>query len=339
MKKTSPIMRIKFILLLAVVIHACSSGSGVENLPNAEVIELGEQLRDIISKQAAIEVLADGFNWSEGPVWISKGDYLLFSDVPENRIYKWDPSMGISIFLEPSGYTGNTKREGENGSNGLLIDQNGDLLLCQHGDRRVARLNTTFENPQPDFETIVQNYKGKKFNSPNDIVEGAGGHLFFTDPPYGLPKNPDSKEIKELDFQGVYRVDPDGSVSLLHDGLTRPNGIGLSPDQKALYVANSDPSNPVIMKFNLDREFNADAGTLFFDTSKLTGPGLPDGMAVSSTGTVFATGPGGVLVIDPNGKHLGTIYTGEATANVALDTNEEYLYITADSYLLRVKLQ
>ncbi len=288
----------------------------------------------LIPPGAVVERLADGYDWSEGPVWDRKGKFLLFSDVPRNTVFRWREGMAQpEVFLKPSGYTGSTPRGGEPGSNGLLIDSEGRLVLCQHGDRRVARLE-----PDRSFKTLVDNYQGKKLNSPNDGVYAADGSLYFTDPPYGLlGKNDDPK--KELPFNGVYRLARTGELTLLTKEMTYPNGIGLSPDEKTLYVANSDSEKALWMAFPLKDDGTVGPGRVFFDATRgvKTLKGLPDGFKVDAAGNLFATGPGGVLVFAPDGTHLGTLNTGEATANVGWGDDGSTLYITADMYLARIK--
>lgn len=293
---------------------------------------LDPALDDLLSKSAVIEKLAEGFDWSEGPVWISAG-YLLFSDVPMNTIFKWDPHSGISIFIRPSGYTGEVPRGGEPGSNGLTHDKQGRLIACQHGDRRVARWE------QGRFVSIADRFEGKRFNSPNDAVVKSNGDVYFTDPPYGLVRNVNDP-AKEIAFQGVYRVSPnDGKVTLLTSEVTRPNGIAFSPDEKTLYVASSDPQKAIWMAYPVKADGTLDKGRVLFDTTSMvkSKKGLPDGLKVDKRGNLWATGPGGVLIISPEGKHLGTIATGEATANCGWGDDGSTLYITADMYLCRVK--
>jgi gluconolactonase len=200
-------------------------------------------------------------------------------------------------------------------------------------------MNAPLGFPEPDYTTIVDNYQGKKLNSPNDATFSSTGALFFTDPPYGLEKNM-KDPLKELAFQGVYKLEPDGRLHLLTDKMTRPNGIALSVDETKLYVANSDPNQAVWMEFNIQPDGQLDEGRLFYDATELVGKtkGLPDGLKVHPTGIIFATGPGGVWVFSAEGNHLGTIHTGQATSNCALGNNKKYLYITADMFLMRIAL-
>lgn len=284
----------------------------------------------LIPRGAVIEKLADGFKWTEGPVWMP-GGFLLFSDIPNNAVMKWQEGKGLSVFLKPSGYTGSEPRGGESGSNGLTRDTEDRLVLCQHGDRCVARLEFSGQ-----FMTLARYYRWHRFNSPNDLVFNSSGDLYFTDPPYGLEKGlADSK--KELPFQGVYLLRKNGEVVLLTQELSRPNGIALSPDQKTLYVGNSDGANPVIMAYPVKADGMIEYGRVFFNMASLPRKGGPDGMKVDVRGNLFTTGPGGVLVISPQGKHLGTLVTEQPTANCAWGDNGSTLYITANHTLCRVK--
>lgn len=289
----------------------------------------------LIPKDAKTVVLAGGFEWTEGPVWVPDGNYLLFSDIPRNMIWKWSEKEGLKEFLKPSGYTGKEKFTGrEPGSNGLALDKDGKLILCQHGDRRISRLEK-----DGSFATLVDKYDGKRLNSPNDLVFAKNGDLYFTDPPYGLPKLMDDPN-KELDFQGVYKLSPDGKLTLLTKEMSRPNGIALSPDEKTLYVANSDPKLAIWKAFPIQDDGSLGEGKVLYDTTewvKMKKPGLPDGMKVDQKGNIFATGPGGVLVMDPAGKLLGIIATGVPTANVGFGGDGSMLYITADKNLVRVQ--
>jgi gluconolactonase len=289
----------------------------------------------IVPRDARVERVAEGFDWAEGPVWFpDDGGYLLFSDTMRNTVYKWTRAEGVNQFLKPSGYTGEKPRGGEPGSNGLLRDPDGNLVLMQHGDRRVARLDGG------KFVTIAGRYKGERFNSPNDGVYRSNGDLYFTDPPYGLVKGVDDP-ARELDFQGVYRVSRDGTVTLLTRELSRPNGIAFSPDESTLYVANSDPERAIWMAFPVKDDGTLEPGRVFFDATKWTKTkkGLPDGMKVDAHGNVFAAGPGGVLVFSPDGTHLGTFDTGQATGNCAFGEDGSTLFITADMYIGRVRLK
>ena len=301
---------------------------------------LDPALDRLIAPDAAIEILAEGYDWSEGPVWVKHGGYLLFSDVPQNVVYRWKQGEGAKPYLKPSGYTGSEPRGGEMGSNGLTLDSTGHLVLCQHGDRRVARMETPTSDPQPKFATLADRYEGKRFNSPNDLVFKSNGDLYFTDPAYGLEKQFDDPK-RELPYAGVYRRSRSGEITLLTKEMTRPNGLAFSPDEKLLYVAQSDADAAIWRVFDVKGDGTITNGRILLDVTSMTKTrqGLPDGLKIDTDGNLFATGPGGVLIISPQGKHLGTILTGQATANCAWGDDGHSLYITADMYLMRVKVK
>ena len=296
-------------------------------------------LDSIIAPGIIPEILAEGFEWSEGPVWVESHQMLLFSDIPVNSIFKWTEADSISLYLHPAGYTGDEQRGGESGSNGLVLDPEGHLVICQHGDRRIARMAAPLDSPEPEFQTLAEQFEGMRLNSPNDAVYHSIGDLYFTDPPYGLEGNVDDPE-KDTPYQGVYRLHPDGTLDLLVDSITRPNGITFSPDEKTLYVANSDPNLAIWMAYDVIEDGTLANGRVLYDATGRVGKekGLPDGLKVSQEGYIFATGPGGVWIFDPSGKPLGRILTGQATANCAFNADESVLYITADMLLLRVRI-
>lgn len=331
-----PILRLLALSLPATLV-ACAAIGGPSPYPAVgRLTAFDAAFHDIVPADARIEQLADGFTWSEGPAWIRDGNYLLFTDVPENKLYRWSGDDGLSVFLEPSGYDGpatDTLREA--GANGLYPEPEGTVLLADSGSRLVARLDPATRRKT----ALATHYDGKRFNSPNDVVRRGDGVVFFTDPPYGLEGLNDSP-VKELDFNGVYRLDPDGTVELLDDGLTFPNGIALSPDERTLYVANSDPERPIWMAYTLDAGGAVQSQRVFADAADLVGddsPGLPDGMAVAADGTLFATGPGGVLVFAPDGRRLGRIETGTAVANCAFGDDGRTLYMSSHGSLARVR--
>jgi len=294
--------------------------------------------QEIVAADAPIEKLTEGFTWSEGPAWVRDGNYLLFTDVPENTLYRWTQRDGLSVFLKPSGLADpDPEIMREAGANGLYAEPAGTVLLADSGTRVVAR----FDPATKRKTTLAAAYEGKRFNSPNDLVRRSDGVVFFTDPPYGL-KGLDDSPAKELKFNGVYRIDTDGSVHLLDEGLSFPNGIALSPDERTLYVSNSDPARPVWMAYSLDAQGDAVGKRVFADASDLLGegvPGLPDGMAVAGDGRLFATGPGGVLVFDADGKRLGRIETGSAISNCAFGDDGRTLYMTSHKLLARIRLK
>jgi gluconolactonase len=266
---------------------------------------------------------------------------LLFSDVPKNTIYKWTEEKGVEVYLTPSGYTGSVPSESkEPGSNGLTLDNNGKLVLCQHGDRRVARMDAAFNSPAPTFTTIADRFDGKKFNSPNDVIGTSNGEYYFTDPPYGLPKQ-ENDSTREISFQGVYKVSANGNVTLVTDSLTRPNGVALTPDGKTLIVANSDPAKATWYAYDILADDSIGNARVFYDATEIgkSEQGLPDGLRIDKKGNVFATGPGGVWIFDSTGKVTGKIKLPVSAANCELSEDEKTLYITADNYLLRVKMR
>lgn len=293
----------------------------------------------LVDKGAKIEVLADGYKWTEGPVWWKRESALLFTDIPNNRVVKFDPKTGgTTDFLKPSGYTGKDEFKGtEPGANGLAFDKDGTLFLCQHGDRRVAKLGGDGK-----FYTVADKFEGKRLNSPNDLVFAKNGDMYFTDPPYGLPGNVlDPKNPhKELDFQGVYRLSAKGELTLLTKEMTKPNGIGLSPDEKTLYVANSDPDKAIWMAFPL-ADGKLGAGKVLHDATAdvkaSPNKGLPDGLKVDKDGNVFATAVNGVYVFSPDGKLLGRIVTDDKTANCAWGDDGSTLYMSTNHKLTRIK--
>jgi gluconolactonase len=306
--------------------------------PTIGAIErLDPALDSLIAPGTAIERLAAGFQWAEGPVWRTRGGYLLFSDVPGNTIYRWKEGEGLGVFLRPAGYNGATPAGRELGTNGLTLDAAGRLVVADHGNRQVARID------EKNFTrvTLADRFGGKRLNSPNDLAFRSNGDLYFTDPPYGLDgKNDDP--AKEQPHNGVYRLTPAGELTLLTTELTFPNGLAFSPDETTLYVANSDPERAIWMAFDVSSDGSLARGRVFFDATALARqgkPGLPDGLKVDRQGNLFATGPGGVLVFTPQGRHLGTIATGEPTANCAFGDGGSALYVTANDQLLRVRLR
>lgn len=296
-------------------------------------------LDKIVSKDAKVEIIAEGFDWSEGALWVEKYKMLLFSDVPQNTIYKWTEAKGKEVYLKPSGYTGTIERGGEMGSNGLTLDEKGNLVMCQHGDRRMARMDAPLDNPQPKFITLANKYRNQRFSSPNDATFNSKGELFFTDPPYGLLKQSDDDPAKETLFNGVYKVKKNGEVILLTDSLTRPNGIAFFPGEKHLLVANSDPKKPNWYIFDVNGDKLSNGKIFYHAVSEKGMKGLPDGLKIDSHGNVFATGPGGIHFFDKDGKLLGKLRVDESTSNCSLSADEKTLYITNDMYVLRFKMR
>ena len=305
-----------------------------------KVERLDPALDKVLAPDANLEKVAEGFHWSEGPVW--KDGALLFSDVPENKIYKWQPGASeAKVFLHPSGGMESTPAFKEPGSNGLTLDAQGRLVLCQQGMRRVARLESDGRQTP-----IVDIFEGEHFNSPNDVIIAKNGNLYFTDPPYGLAGLNDSP-IKELKFNGVFLARPgfglsntgSQAIALIKD-LTFPNGLALSPDEKTFYVGVSDPKDARIYAFDVQPDGTLANRRVFFDSTPLVSrerKGLPDGMKVDQMGNVWSTGPGGVLIISPEGKHLGTLLTGQQTGNCAWGDDGSTLYVTANMFICRIK--
>jgi len=310
------------------------------------VERLDPALDAIVPASASIVKIGSGYEFSEGPLYMREG-YLLLSDIPANTIRKWTPEGGTVDFRKPSGYDGTDAPAGAFiGSNGLTLDKEGRLVICEHGNGRMTRLEKDGK-----LTVLADKYQGKRLNSPNDAVYKSDGALYFTDPPYGFPKE-DRDPKKELKFNGVYRLSPDGELTLLTKEMTRPNGIGFSPDEKSLYVSNSDPAKKVWMKFEVKPDGTLGPGKLFFDVTAQTEDGNPDGLKLDVNGNLYCAGPGGVWIFSPEGKHLGTIKPPETPSNVAWGkyarTNAEAvmkpgekadtLYITARSGLYRIQL-
>jgi len=294
------------------------------------ILRVDPRIEALIPADARIEKVADGFTFIEGPVWIRRESRLLFSDVRDNRIYQWTESAGASPFIDPV-FEGDRTGLGSVSSNGLTLDAMGRLVICEHGNRRISRLAADGTRT-----VIVDRYEGKRLNSPNDAVYASDGWLYFTDPPYGL-EGQDQSPLRELDFNGIFRLSPDGRLELLYRDQTRPNGIALSPDERTLYVANSDPNQKLWMAYALGPD-GVSTPRVFYDVTAQTAEGLPDGMKVDRSGNLFGTGPGGVWVFAADGTHLGTIQPDEVPANVGWGHDGRTLYMTARTGLYRIRL-
>lgn len=326
-----------FLAASMLALGSCMSMATTNSYPQVGTIHAeAPALEALIARDARIERLADGFRWSEGPVWIDGSDYLLLSDVPGNKMYRWSEADGLSVFLDPSGYAGTDQTIfREPGSNGLIRGPGNTILLADHGNRAVARLDLATRAKT----FLATHYNRKRFNSPNDLVLASDGSIYFTDPPYGL-EGLNASPHKELAHNGVYRLRPSGEVELLDDSLTFPNGIILSPDERTLYVAISDPDRPVIMAYALDGAGGITGKRLFTDMTEFVKrglPGLPDGMAIDAKGNLFATGPGGVHVFTPEGTRLGRIDTGTAVANCAFGEDGRTLFLASNNFLARIR--
>ena len=304
-------------ILAAAAALPVAAAAGAAKAPLRQVggIErLDPALDAIIDPHAPVEVLGEGYRWAEGPIWVRRKNWLLFNDVPGNTMWRWRPGLGIDVFMRPSGLTGPVPAAiNEAGANGLAIDAAGRLIMADSGNRAVARVDLDTKR-----KTILAGrYQGKRFNSPNTVAVARSGAIYFSDPPYGL-KDPDHSPLRELDFQGLYRLDTNGKVTLLDGTHHRPNGIALSPDERTLYLALSDENRPELLAYPLDAKGAVGTPRLFQDmrAQHAAGrPGLPDGVVTDRAGRVFSTGPGGVYVLTPEGRLLGIIATGQTIAN------------------------
>ncbi len=305
--------------------------------PKSFKIEIyDESVKQILSENTPINTIARGFEWSEGTLWLPDQDILIFSDVPENKIYQWSPTNGLSVWLDSSGYTGprEIKREG---SNGLLLSHDNQLVICQHGDRRVVKMDSPLTNPEPKYIPLADDWRGNRLNSPNDAAY-YNGELFFTDPPYGLPGQ-DEDPGKELGFSGVYRVGKKGVVVMIIDDLKRPNGIAFNEKTKMMYIANSDPDRAIWMRYDISGVNNPQPHLLYDATEEVSKHnGLPDGLKIHPSGYVFATGPGGIWIFSPTDELSARIFIPQATANCAFDDTFSNLYVAADSTILQIPL-
>jgi gluconolactonase len=288
----------------------------------------------LVPKDAKLEKIAGGFTWVEGPVWHKPGGYLLFSDIPANAIYRWKPGEEVTLFLKNSGYSGTIPFVGnEPGSNGLALDPNGQLVLCRHGDREIGRLEADGR-----ITPLADRYDGRRLNSPNDLVFKSDGVLYFTDPPFGLPKGFDDPD--KAPVQGVYRVAKDGTVSLLIGNLKAPNGIAFSPDERILYVSDVDPTRAAWLAYDVKPDGTVANGRVLFDATRWRQDPFfgPDGLKVDRYGNIFGARPGGVSVIASDGTLLGTIETGQPTSNVAWGEDGRTLFITGGTSVYRLRV-
>ncbi len=294
----------------------------------------------IIPPNAQIEQIAGGLTWAEGPLWVEEHQMLLCSDVKMDRIYRWTEEDGLSVFIEPSGFTGDSTDSREKGSNGLVLNPQGELVMCQHGNRQIAKMDAELTNPQPKFLPLVDNYQGKKFNSPNDLIYDSAGNLYFTDPPFGLSEALEDDPKKELDFQGIYKYDTQGKLTLMTTVASRPNGLALSNDEQTMYVANTDENKAVWYAFEVQEDTLINE-RIIYDATSLIGKevGFPDGVKVDDKGNIFTAGPGGIWIFSKDFKLLGKIKPGLWASNCNFNSDYSVLYITADDDLLRVRLK
>lgn len=337
-------MKYYFLFCTMLAFIACNDQQSKKKETNyrttGSIERLDIALDAVMDSAAKAEIIAEGFEWCEGPLWIEKYNMLLFSDVPRDTVYKWTEEKGKEVYLTPSGYTDSIPRGGEMGSNGLALDKDDHLVLCQCGNRQIAIMDAPFDKPSPKYIGLAKNYNGKKFNSPNDAIVSHKGDIFFTDPPYGLETQNDSDPKKEISWNGVYKVKTNGEVILMVDSITRPNGIAFLPGEKQLIIACSDPAKPnwYIYDVTGDSLIN---GKIFYSTADQRNgvKGLPDGLKVDSKGIIFASGPGGIWIFNSTAKLLGKIKLDEAASNVALSADEKTLYVTNDMQVLRIKLR
>ena len=326
---------------------ASAQADGSANVAPVKMDRLDAAIDKIVPADATMERVVSGFTWIEGPVW--KGDKLYFAEIPSNSIRTWTPGKGVSMYLTPSGYKGKAAYGGpESGSNGMTLDVKGRLTVAGHAQRDVYRFETA--DAQGAITVLADTYKGKQLNSPNDLVYKSDGSLYFTDPPYGLRTQLDSDPDKQLDVNGVYRIPhardqvPESApardqLQLLVSDLTRPNGIAFSPDEKYLYVNNSQPKK-IWMRYTVKPDGTLTDGKLLYDDTADTRPGNPDGMKVDVLGNIYSAGPGGVWIFTPEGKPLATILMPGRVANVAwAGADRKMLYITGSEGIFRVHLK
>ena len=329
--------KITFSLLLLAPFFSLRAQQAKSDIGTIEFIS--PELSRIIKKDAKVEIVADGFQFTEGPVWLDKGKMVLFSDVPANTIYKWTEAKGKEVYLTHSGYTDTAKRGGFMGSNALGLSKDGKLLVCQHGDRRIAIMDAPINAPKSKFITAAGAYDGKRLNSPNDFFLAANGDLYFTDPSYGFERGARDPK-KELPFQGVYKMDKAKRITLLIDSIEQPNGIGILPGGKTLIVSNSDNNKKRWYAYTIGSNGSLTNARVFYDVSNEKGMGGCDGFKIDKQGNVFAAGPGGIWIFTKAGKLIGKIkMNGVTAANCALTSDNKTIFITATNYLLRVKMR
>jgi len=309
----------------------------------AQMTVFDERFYRFIDPDSKIERLAvqagHEFGWAEGPIWVESLQSLLFSDLADDTIYRWNETSGISVYLHPSGHPADDAGHAWRGANGLAVDAQGNLLLAQQSNRTLSLMQAGLGNPQPRYKVLVERYRGKRINSPNDLVLHRSGDIYFTDPPYGLSGFEKSPDI-ELDFFGVFRLTPQGQLTVIDKTLEKPNGIALSGDQNTLFVSNSAAASPQIVAIDLDAGGNPSHSRLFFDAGSLLadGPGSTDGMTMHPSDFLFVSIPNGIGILSPGGELLGKIALGQIT-NMVFDDSFDYLYLTAPKRLLRLKIR
>jgi gluconolactonase len=306
------------------------------HLTTGRITRQNPALDQVLAPDARLEIVASGYSHIEGPVWVPDSSMLLFSDTPSRTIYRWKAQGGQSKFLEASGYTGRLPYSKEPGSNGMTLDGRGNLLICEHGDRRVASLPLGQKSGK---RTLTDNFQGKRYNSPNDVVLAPDGAIYFTDPAFGLPKQAQDP-LRELPFTGVFRRAADGQLTAEVMDVPYANGLAFSPDNRTLYVSNADSLRPIIMAYEVGKNGKLSKPRPFFDMTKLPRTHfkeVPDGLKVDRAGNVYATGFGGLLIISPQGQLLGTVDAGEVVSNCAWGEDGHVLYLMATTYVCRLQ--
>ncbi len=327
---------------LSLCVFALLIGSA-NSQPVGNVRRLDPALDNLISPSARVEKVAGGFGFTEGPLWVRRDGSLLFSDLPNNAIMQWTQDGKVTVFRKPV-FAGSYPEGAQVGSNGLTLDPEGFLISAEHGNRRIARTELV-RNREPVYDgpvtVLADRYEGKRLNSPNDVISKRNGDIYFTDPP-GLYRNfPEGAGApkQELDFNGLYRISAAGELQLLARDIPFPNGLAFSPDEKKLYVSNTRPQKNW-MVYDVKPDGGIANGRVFLDMTKEPGEGVPDGMKIDEEGNLYATGPGGILVISPKGKHLGTIQPPEIPSNCAFgDADGQTLFITARTSVYRIRLK
>lgn len=334
------VMRIAGLIIKCIpILFLFAGNAGAQSVPHlttGSIERMDAALEQLLPSDTKVEIIGSGFQHIEGPVWLPDSSILLFSDTKAGKIYRWSAAAGLSVFLDHAGYTGRLPYSEEPGSNGLALDNNGNLLVCEHGDRRIAKFPL---HGKSGLVTITDAYKGKRYNSPNDIIVKNDGTLYFSDPAYGLPQK-DQDPLKETSQNGVYRLKPNGQPELVITDLMYPNGLAFSPDETKLYVSVSDIKNPRIMVYSVSKDGSLSTGKIFFDASSLPktqAKEVTDGLKVDYNGNLWASGPAGLLIISPSGKLSGVVHTEEIVSNCAWGDDGSSLYITAGNSLYRIK--
>ena len=327
----------RLLALLSLASFAVQADTHPQRSESFEILD--PAFSQVVDKNARLDILSNDLEWGEGPVWSDQLNALLFSDIAVNKVYRWDETQGLTDYLYPSGHPSLDPTQPWRGANGLAINSKGELLLAQQGTRTFSKMNAPLNKPTASFELLADHYQDKKLNSPNDVVVHRSGDLYFTDPPYGLPKFEKDPGV-ELPFFGVFKLSTDGQLTPVVKDLVKPNGIALSHDQNTLYVSDSQPGVQTIYAYGLDEQGQVDSSRVFLDAKSLEkeGPGGADGMAVLKTEYLFVSIPNGLALVSPEGKMLGKIGIGQVT-NMTLNGDQSQLFITTPKQLLRLGLK